>query len=372
MTILLVTFTNKLNPSEITEKLQIDQSSDTSFLISLLNTLLSKNSNYFFYYKNERIIEKLENVIKKWNLSTEEVLNIDYVDEKDVTADEVINCDDVVISTSIFNNILYYITYYNKVYYFYNNKIIKLDKFINKKIIGVFRTKSNIHFYTLKEILNLNNEIIYSSKEDICCCTGFEDDIIIATRSTISISKDNSNSDRDNALTLDNSNNKDNKNDTSLVLDIKNKDIINSNIQSIKANKEIICWIDQYNTIAILSRTDNSYKKYKVDLCLNEIEIFENKIIGITSNNKFVSINLENRNISTFYNNFRFCNHILNVEGRIVVSTPNFILIYENDNNFVESSVIPIKGQINCINSNGSNLYVGNDTNISKFNLINI
>lgn len=323
----LVQFRNRKNLSEKTEKVQIDDNTDISTLSTILNSLLSTNSTYFFYFQNQRITSDLLSIIDKYNLSNEDVIEIDYIDEDSFHSDSFKECSDVVIDISYFDGKIYYLTFTGEVFEF--NSAEPLTN--NRK--GIF-SKYAFDDYSLYSIEG--NTIIHTFTEKIICGYSIDQTIVVATEENIFLGN------------LGN------------FVSIRKH---NSFVRALKMNDKNIYWLEEYNKIFTYDFDNQETSVIKTEYSLNDLAISGSKVFVTTANNKILEVHLNS--IREYDIKPRLSNYILTLNNSILYTTQNEIITCSSE--FDEKNYHRVKGQINTIETDGKNIYVANDNVISVF-----
>lgn len=326
----LIQFKNKNNPNEKTEKIQIDDSTDVIALSSILSTLLSKETNFFFYFQNQRITCDISSIISKHKLSLEETIEIEYIDEEDFKADSVKECNDVVIQMSYFDGKIFYLTFSGNIFSFDSNKALGNSK------KGIFS-----HFsYDEYCLYNLEDDsLIHRFDKKIQTGYCFDRNIVIAT---------------DNSIYLGNNDG---------FISIKDHSTF---IRSPKINDENIYWIEDYNKLVIYNLSKSEFSTITSEYSLNNIVLSNSKVYISTANNKILEI--YQNNVKEYDIKSRFSNCILSIGSNIIYTTQNEIISCSLDSfELLEKHFHKTHGQIHSIETDGKHIYVANDNIISVF-----
>lgn len=338
MTISIINFKNKLDSSEATLPTQVDTNMDVASLKSLLNHLLCRNSEYLFYYNDERFTTDLSSLIEKWSLSAEEELCIHFVDTKDIQADHITECADVVTSMAQFGGKIYYLTFDGSIFelgleekleFHYSAKIKRL--FAGEKLFGF--TKN-----TIFDILS--GEEIHSTEEEIRCCSVFEKDIVIGCEKSIYI-----------------------LNGSTLKTVWKNASLI----RDILITPNQVIWIQEHDSIFIFDRKIEKANTYKADCTLTSLCLFDQRIISTTANS--VAVVVKEKMITKYSFPIRYATNVqAYMSGFIFVSQYNIVsMTYNETDGFVEKIILPVNDQINSVLVYNDFLHIANGNRILSF-----
>lgn len=341
MNSLVIKFTNKLRPNEYTSELQIDQSIDIDGLTTLLNTITNKETEYFFFYKNQRIYENLAKMAEKYSLNIEEIQNIEFIDQKDIKADHLIECDDVVISLVSKNDEVFYLTYTGNVYRYDNNTKINMTEMKIRRIVSSDRMLLGI---SDKYILDIeNNKIIYESDDMIQSIDVFDNTIAVASNDKIILISDGN------------------------PTEVHSGDDLY--IREVKINSIMVSWIQKHNTIGFYC-----FENKKVDFivskcCLHKLRLFEDKIVSTTGDNMILIVeDLKCRYVDVPY---RLSSSIKPYKSGFFYSSQHDIILVDvsDESKLKEQMILKVEGQVNDILVVGDSILIANDNFISKFKI---
>ncbi|ELA42234.1 uncharacterized protein VICG_00633 [Vittaforma corneae ATCC 50505] len=352
MSSILVKFANKLRPCQSTEVLQVDSSADRLFLTSLLNTILHTNSQYFLFYKNERILENLISIIEKCNLCTEDVLDIDYIDEKDIGADSSMHCSDVVRSFALFQDKLFYLTYEGKIFEVDQDQLVTKNEIYmknNSRTVGIFVGRE-LYGYASDSIFKVDGGGFLEVPDEIRCCSAYKKHIAVGCA---------------NSIYLVNA-------DLNTIEKIAGKPALGASVRSIQMNSDIVAWIQGHGSICIYERSTKSIKVHKTPGGLTALKIHDGNLVALSSCHLIIKISLESGKIDEYINTFRYSN-ALELKGNAVIHASQKYVAVERINNGVcngtSDIILAVHGQINSIILIGSSLYVAHDNAISRVSL---
>lgn len=325
---------------EVTDPLQVDMSSDSAFFSDILNTLFSRESNYVFYYKNERLVQNLDGAIRKHNLSIEHVIQIDYIDEEDMECDFSKDCSDTIVGVEWFGNSLFYVTYRGLVFSLNDTLECSLSGikgiFCGKRLFGF----SSHSVYDIEE-----NREIYRFEEEIRSCGASND-------GTVAVAAD----DKIFLLRTDH-----------LVDSEAQKSLTIATLgfpRSVFLSDHVVYWAEDYNKVSFYDIERDTKKTISCGCAINNLLVCGARIFGTTANSKIVVISgdgVEEKEIS-----LRLSNHIRMVGNVILYSTQHEI-IGLNCDNLQEISFFRVSGQINGVASSDEMVYVANNQKISGF-----
>ena len=129
----LIQLKNKIKPNEKLDVFQTSQTADVQFLSDYLNSLLSLDTKYLFYYKNTRISSDLKNIIEQYKLDSEETIEIDFININDQEPDFNITYDDTPIILTSFKNIILSKFYYGKICVAFEDQIDNTTNYVSEK-----------------------------------------------------------------------------------------------------------------------------------------------------------------------------------------------------------------------------------------------
>lgn len=345
----ILKFRNKLNASEITEPIQVDVMIGPEAMKSLLNTVLMKESDYIFYYKEERITTELSVIVQKYELSLEEEIIIEYIDNKEVEADKTIECDDVVKKLCVFQEKVYYLTYSGDVFELEyiddtsksKNKSSR-KKTENKKFIGLFSDERLLGF-TNNEIYDiLENEVIHTSEEEIRCCASIEKDVVVSTSNSIY-----------------------------LISEYPDRIVQDKEIfpRRLEVTDNHIYWLQEYDKFCTFDRSSRSISSQNIGSGAVCFSINNREVHIGTSNNTIVKI--RDNLVKKYQIPTRYISQILTYQDSITCVSQHslFSILFDEKDNLVEKGVLIIPGQINSIIMHDNRFYIANDNKISIFSM---
>ncbi|KAM0680926.1 hypothetical protein GINT2_000708 [Glugoides intestinalis] len=337
MTISIINFKNKLDSSEATLPLQVDTSIDLTSLKSLLNHLLSRNSEYLFYYNDERFSTDLFSLIQKWSLSAEEEVCIHFIDTKDIQADHITECADVVISIEHFGGKIYYLTFEGSVFELGNQEELKYH---DARIKGLLAGEKLFGFSKHSIFDIISGEEVYKFDEEIRCCSIFKKDIVIGSGSFIYILTGN-------------------------TLKTIWKDALL--VRDILVTQDQVIWIQEYDSIFTFDRGLEKTNTYQAGCSLTSLALSEKGIICTTANN--TTIVITDKKVSKHDFPVRYSTRVEKyMSGFVFVSQHSVIsMIYNETDGFIEKAVLPVNDQINSILIDNGFLYIANGNVISSF-----
>lgn len=334
----IVQLRNRTNLNEVTDQILLESNTDVEKFASLTNALFQKDSSYIFYYKNRRLVSTIEPIIQEFELNEEEVIFIDFIDEKDILADKVVELDDTVVSVCSLNSDVYYLTYEGDVF-----QLGKTEKFLNK--FSHLVAGSNLIGADECRIFNvLKNEPIHTFEDHIRSISSFNELIAVATTSEVFI--------------IDQSN-----------FDIKK--VADGQIlpRSVTVHDSVLAWISNYNQINIYKLDTLEMNCFKTDCTVINLCIANDLVVATTSNNQIVTVSANKiSNIQTDQRSIQFAipsNNLFLLASQYNVLSCSFT----DSSTISEHAFFKLKGNINGIASDSKNVYIANDNKITIYEL---
>lgn len=344
------------------DPMQIDKSASVSSLTHLLNTISQTTTTYLFYYNSERINDNLESIIEKYKLNSEEIIEIGYVDEKDIQSDFVIDCNDTVIGLTYYNGELYYLEFNGEVYS--QNKEFR---YTSNKIRGIF-SGSRLYGYSDYSIFDLIDNIeIFRFDQKLRGCSASKNDpeTIVASTSTNIYCIDLKNLlplelINKRVLNLNNLNKKD-------TLPNENFVIITKNIpKCVYLVDKIIYWIEGYNNVILYDMLNQRTRTFSSNYAINRLLPYSNMIFASTAHKRIIKFGgAETEEFETFS---RFSNHLICQGSNIIYSTQHEV-IFLSSQTMNEVRFYRSQGQINCLEVSDTLLFIANDQKIDVLKL---
>lgn len=327
---------NRNQKEIISDPIQVDIKSNKGILTALTNTLIGKEADYIFFYKESRLTEDLEGILK--NADLEETLVIEYMDENEMKSDLEVTCKDTVVDLLFDGTHLYYLLY--------DGTLLSLNDELKcniKNIKGVFKNRRVYCFTTFSIFEVTTEENLFTIQEQI--------------RSAISFSYDNK---EFVAIAIDNG--------IHIYDCIDHSSIFISDLnrpRNLMFDGACLCWIEGFNIFIKYDykskeMTSKKLKGIVNDFCTDGIYHYFS-----TSDNvilKLVDDRIEERFIEERMS--KFISYDKEYQT-LVISGQHSILIL-NPENLEEIKYYVIQDQVNCI-SVGDMIYVGSGCKILGF-----
>lgn len=326
----VIQFQNKKNKDEISNQIQIEMPGEISYLTALLNTLLSKDASYLFYYKDKRIVNDLLSL----NIHREVVNTIDYVDIKDLKHDSEILCDDFVIDIHSFENNIYYVLD--------DGSVLTNSVKIFDKIKGLFSYKILFGFsgYCVFNIIEKTE--LFKSESQIRSCVAFscenQDFIGICIEKSILIYN-----------ILDNS-----------VFAIENLNLP----RSLLFNEGCIYFIESYNQVSCFNLKTKIKNSTTLKYSINNLSFITEPVVT-TANNRIVILSQENTEIILYD---RFQDQIKINSNKIFYSTQYSVNAIDL-NTMEEAGFIKTNEKINCFEILNEKIFIGNGRFLTEYSI---
>lgn len=335
---LIVKLHNRNNKDELFGPLQLSSASDSSSLAEFLNTIKTDKSTYIFYFKDERIITNLEFIRQKNNFSNEEIMEITYIDEKDIKPDYTMYFDDVVRSIVNFDKSLYIVTY--------NGKVYCEDKIIMDNICNIFASSKLFAFDNYRVFDLLQNKPVFKSEFPIHCCTADEANnfIVIGTDKLIYCLKYRIEAD--------------------LFEEIISPIKTNQAPREIFMKHKNIYWIEGHNKILIFNIESMTTNVLRSNCTISSIMAFNSEIYATTFNNKILKFS--NEIVVDYAIDSRFSNCLRSMNDKLIYSTQHHVSVW-NIQSMSEMTFLKVDGQINDLLLKDGTIFVANDNKVDGF-----
>lgn len=335
---LVIKFTDKIHPTESTSELQVDQSIDVDGLSNLLNAINSKTSEYFFFYKNQRIHENIARLVEKHSLNVEEVLNIEFIDTMDIKADHLTEYDDTIISLAIKDNEVFYLTYAGDVYHYKDNK-----KMNNTKVIRLVSSDEMLLGASKEYVVDLENgTMIYESAEEIRSVGAYKKHIVIAHTDKIILMADGN------------------------TTEIHSGDDLQ--VREVKINNKMISWTQKHNTVGIYDFETKKVNLVVSKCCINRMRLIDEKLVFTTGDSTILVVdNLECIYFDTLY---RLTKCLEKYKSYFFYSAQHDVVLTDISK-LRDLLFLRVEGQINDILVMNDVLLIANDNFISEFKINN-
>lgn len=322
----------------ITEPFQIDNEEPIGALSAYLNALYSTSEEYLFFYNELQLSGNLSEFIKNQNISTENLLTIDYMLPDDQESAFSVSLDDTVTFLIVSRRALMACTHYGKVF-----DLSGSDQ--PKEMAIKCRNPHGEYGIWHKSVISLNDgSVVREFEGEIREISSCGENIAVGEFNSPRISIIRAVKDDSNGF-----------NESIPVSDF---------FRSLLLTNSALYWVESLNLIFKYEKETKKITNFSYEATITKIDEFNDIIYAGTSCGLLLVV--ENGNVSSFKVSIRLCKDI-KVNGDVIALLSDYKLVLLDRTDLKQRNNLFFKEQANTVVFFNNLVYVGHGNKVSAF-----